>query len=303
MLGYADAVLAQWVGPNSDSADALILHAAVLQSRHDFSAALSELDRALRLRPDDPQAWLIRATVLRVLGRYEEASLACRNLSGRVSVAVDTLCEQGMRGLTGKLTSAYAALTDLPTHTMPAAERAWRDSELGEMAVRMGRDEAAERWFKDGLASAPEDFYIRAAYADLLLRQRRANDALVLLTGKENLEPLLLRIAIAQKQLHDPGLATSRARLNAVFAAEHQRGEGLHRREEARFLLDVEGEARAALIAATDNWQVQHETDDVLVFVQAANASGSPQAAAAALVFVRENGLEDARLRNQDERL
>ena len=54
-----------------------MLHASILQSRHSFEAALVELDEALRARPDDAQAWLTRATVLRVLGRYSEAASAC----------------------------------------------------------------------------------------------------------------------------------------------------------------------------------------------------------------------------------
>ena len=46
---------------------------------------------------------------------------------------------------------------------------AWRCSELGEMASYLGEDEAAERWFLQGLQIAPDDFYMRNALADLLL--------------------------------------------------------------------------------------------------------------------------------------
>jgi len=179
---------------------------------------------------------------------------------------------------------------------MPAEERAWRDSELGEMAVRLGQDDEAEHWFRDGLHSSPGDFYIRAAYADLLLRKGRAQEALTLLEGQDTLEPLLLRIAIAQKVLRHPGLQHSAARLAAAFAAEAQRGEGIHRREEARFLLEVQNEPRAALAAAQENWKVQHECDDVLVLVRAAQAAGVPQAAAPAAAFVREHGIQDVRI-------
>jgi predicted Zn-dependent protease len=179
---------------------------------------------------------------------------------------------------------------------MPAEERAWRDSELGEMAVRLGSDDQAEHWFQSGLRASPGDFYIRASYADLLLRNGRAREALALLKGQDTLEPLLLRIAIAQKILRDPGLQQSSTRLAAAFTAEAQRGEGIHRREEARFLLDVQNDARAALAAAQENWKVQHECDDVLVLMRAAHAAGAPQAAAIAEAFVREHGIQDVRI-------
>jgi hypothetical protein len=169
-------------------------------------------------------------------------------------------------------------------------------SELGEMAVRLGQDADAQRWFQQDLQLAPSDFYVRAAYADLLLRQGRAGEALTLLQGQESFEPLLLRIAIAQKQLHDPQLAQSRARLQAAFAAEMQRGEAVHRREQARFLLEIEQQPQLALAVAGENWTLQREPDDVLVFVNAARAANSPGAAAPALDFVRAQGLRDVRI-------
>jgi tetratricopeptide (TPR) repeat protein len=308
-LGYAEAVLTPWIGqttagavsglvPGSapTSADALVLYATVLQSRHEFLRALSVLEQARTLRPDDPQAWLTSATVLRVLGRYEQSLSACEQVAVRADPVVAELCKQGIRGLTGDLPSAYAAISQISSQGMPAEERAWRDSELGEMAVRLGKDDEAERWFRNGLLSSPGDFYIRASYADLLLRNGRAQEALALLKGQDTLEPLLLRIAIAQKVLRHPGLQQSSARLAAAFAAEAQRGEGIHRREEARFLLDVQNDARAALAAAQENWKVQHECDDVLVLMRAAHAAGVPQAAAPATAFVREHGMQDVRI-------
>jgi tetratricopeptide (TPR) repeat protein len=295
-LGYAEAVLEPWVGAAATSPDALVLYATVLQGRHDFLGALRILEQARALRPDDPQAWLTTATVLRVLGRYDEALLACERLAAHADRVVAELCTQGVRGLAGAPTSAYAVLSEINTQGMPAEERAWRDSELGEMAVRLGRDEEAERWFKSGLASSPDHFYIRAAYADLLLRQDRAQEALMLLKGRETLEPLLVRIAIAQRMLRDPGLGASSARLSATFAAEAQRGDGVHRREQARFLLDVRNDAQAALAAAQENWGIQRESDDILVLIRAARAAGAPQAAEPARAFVREHGIQDARI-------
>jgi len=295
-LGYAEAVLTPWVHQPPAVPDVLVLQATVQQSRHDFSAALATLDRSLAARRNDAQAWLIRATILRVLGRYDEAATACEQFAHWANPTLSTLCRQGLRGLNGSLASAYATLVQLSPQGLLDAEKAWLDSELGEMAVRLGRDAAAEHWFRQGLALVPTDFYVRAAYADLLLRQRRAPEALTLLQGQDSLEPLLLRIAIAQKMLRDPRVAHSSARLEAAFATEAQRGEAVHRREQARFLLEVEDRPKLALAAALENWKVQREPDDVLVFVKAARAVGNPGAAQPALDFVRTQGLSDVRM-------
>jgi tetratricopeptide (TPR) repeat protein len=295
-LGYAQAVLAPWVKQSPPVPDVLVLQATLLQSRHEFTASLATLDRALTARPNDPQALLIRATVLRVLGRYAEAGAACERFSGLVDPRLGALCVQSLRGLNGHLESAYSALTQVSTQGWLNSEKSWLYSELGEMAVRLGRDADAQQWFRLDLALVPADFYVRAAFADLLLRQGRPGEVLTLLRGQESFEPLLLRIAIAQRQLHDPGQAQSSARLQAAFAAELQRGEAVHRREQARFLLEVEDQPKRSLAAALDNWTVQHEPDDVLVLVNAARAAGNPAAAEPALEFVRALGLRDVRI-------
>ena len=295
-LGYAEAVLAPWVKQTPPNADVLVLQATLQQSRHEFSAALATLDRALAVRPEDAQALLTRATVLRVLGRYPEASAACEQFSHRVEPRLAALCIQGLRGLSGQLQSAYSSLTEISTQGWLNSEKTWLYSELGEMAVRLGRDGEAEKWFQQDLRLSPTDFYVRAAYADLMLRQRRPGEALALLRGQESFEPLLLRIAIAQKQLRDPALGQSSARLRAAFAAELQRGEAVHRREQARFLLEVLDQPKLSLAAALENWTVQHEPDDVLVLMHAASAAGNPDAAGPALNFVRAQGQSDVRV-------
>jgi tetratricopeptide (TPR) repeat protein len=295
-LGYAEAVLSRWRSQSPPDPAVLVLQATILQSRHSFEAALAELDEALRARPDDAQAWLTRATVLRVLGRYPEAGDACAQFARWADADVSLICEQSIQGLTGHLEAAYATLAAQSTQGMLDAERAWRGSELGEMAVRLGHDADAEHWFRDALAHSPNDFYVRAALADLLLRQRRSGEVLVLLKGQESIEPLLLRLAIAQKQQGNQELARSTELLQAAFVAEAERGEPVHGREQARFLLEVQDRPQEALTVALANWAVQREPDDALVLINAARAAGAPQRAAPALEFARTQGLRDVRI-------
>lgn len=206
------------------------------------------------------------------------------------------LCTQSVRAVSGHLREAYDVTRALSPQPLPGPARAWRYSLLGEMAVALGDDAAATHWFRECLAISPEDSYTRSAYADLLLRQAGPQEALQLLSGYESIEPVLLRIAIAQRALQQPGLGASRARLTEAFAVEEQRGEAVHRREQARFLLDVVDEPSAALNAARQNWQVQREPEDLLILLRAAHAAHDPAALAAAMQLAHAQGLEDARL-------
>jgi tetratricopeptide (TPR) repeat protein len=295
-LGYAEAILAPWMSRPDVAAQVMVLHATILQSRHLFNASLTELDRALAKNPTDAQAWLTRATVLRVLGRYAEATVSCQRLAASADAAITTLCVQGLQGLTGRLQTAYATIAALPLQALPPEARAWRDSELGEMAERLGDDKAAEHWLREGLSLAPDDFYMRAACADLLLRQGHAAATLQLLAGYESMEPMLLRIAIAQRMLHEASGSRAEALLSSAFSVEQQRGDAVHRREQARFLLDVSWQPAAALTAAQQNWQVQREPEDLLILMRAAQAAHVPQAAAPAREFLKQQKLQDVRL-------
>jgi len=295
-LGYAEATLEPWANQSPPLPAVLVLHATILQSRHAFEASLEELDRAVAAQPDNAQAWLTRATVLRVLGYYAEALSACDQLEGRADGLIMTLCRESLLGLTGHLDSAYTAVSALQSQQLPEAVRAWRYSELGEMAERLGRDSEAEHWFVEGLQYTQDDFYIRSAYADLLLRHGRDAEALQLLKDYRSMEPMLLRVAIAEKRTRDRQASSTDAFLSNAFAVEEQRGDAVHRREQARFLLDVEQQPERALLAAEANWRVQREPDDVLILLRSALAAHRPDRAAPALKFLRQARLEDVRL-------
>jgi hypothetical protein len=291
-LGYADAVLAPWVAHDPPVPEALVLRATVQQSRHEFSAALDTLALVLRARPGEPQALLTEAVILRVQARYPESSAACERFAAHVNSDLGAVCVQSVRALNGSLPAAYATLSALSTQGWLPAERSWLYGELGEMAMRLGRGADAASWFERDLALAPDDTYVRGAYADLLLAQHRPAQVLELLRGRESIESLLLRQAIAQRALGDPGLEQSRARLASAFEVELERGEAVHRREQARFLLEIQQQPAAALAVAQVNWRTQREPQDAAVFVAAADAAGEPAAARDARALLIQAGLD-----------
>src|ERR1700689_5192309 len=93
-LGYAEGVLQPWLRHAPVPPAVMVLEATILQSRHAFGAALDQLDLALQAQPDNVQAWLTRATVLRVQGRYTEAMAGCVHLAAQADAAITDLCRQ-----------------------------------------------------------------------------------------------------------------------------------------------------------------------------------------------------------------
>ena len=110
------------------------------------------------------------------------------------------------------------------------------------------------------------------------------------------MEPMLLRVAIAEKRTGARQAAKTDSFLSNAFAVEEQRGDAVHRREQARFLLDIEQQPAQALAAAQENWRVQREPDDVLILLRAAAGHTSPRDRSSRTRIPRREKLEDARL-------
>jgi predicted Zn-dependent protease len=280
-LGQAQAALTPWWTATDPPSAALLLRATLKQSQHDFDGALGDLDRLIAREPAGGQALLTRATVLTVRGRYAEAQRDCRRLARLTAALVAASCSAGPAGLSGDGEDAYRALVQaLARGGGPAGLRAWALTLAAEIAARRGAVGAADAHFREAFELDPRDAYLRAAYADFLLDNDRPRDALPLLRDQTRNDALLLRLALAEQRLPDarPSFEAHRADLAARFDAARSRGDTLHQREEARFRLAIEGNARAALALARDNWKVQREPADLRILAEAARAANDAEA-------------------------
>lgn len=299
-LGYAQSLLAPWWQQAEPPSPVLLLRATLRQSRHEFASALADLDMLLRREPGNAQAWLTRATILRVQGRYAEARQACLRTLGLTDDFVTSLCAASVSGLAGSLRSSLESLESLEAASAlrPPELVAWYWAERTEMLERLGDIRGAEAAYVQALKQVPQDLGLRAAYADFLLDQRRPDEALHWArqnTADDAVDALRLRQVLAAQALGQPE-ARLREQMADGFAAARRRGEAPHLREEARYVLEVERDAPRALALAIENWATQREPWDARLLLAAAQAAGKPQAAQALRQWLKETGYEDARL-------
>jgi tetratricopeptide (TPR) repeat protein len=297
-LGHAQAALGAWWATEDAPVEVLVLRATIEQSLHDFEAALADLDRALAVAPGHVQALLTRAVVLGVRGQYDEALATCARLAGRATEVVTVVCETGITSVTGHANAALVRLSDALRRArrdepLSPDEEAWARASLGEYAVRAGQLDLADEHFRRALEIDPEDGYVRAALSDLLLDRGRPDEAIRLLEGRDANDTLLLRLAIAEKRAKNARAEADIEALAARFAASRLRGDVVHRREEARFALELRGEPRRALELARANWAVQKEPWDARVYLEAARGARARGEAATVLAWIAETHLED----------
>lgn len=284
-LGYAQAALGPWWHQPSPPTSVLVLRATIRQSNHDFDSAIADLNEVLRREPRNGQALLTRATVFTVQGKYTPAREDCGRLRGVVAPIYVIVCVASIDSLDGNARAGYESVRQAAA-ALPRADaggRAWAESLRGEIAHRLD-DRAAEEHFRTALAADPRDLYLVGAYADWLLDQKRPADVLPLVQKETRVDALLLRLALAQQALGRPDAAASVDNLRERFDASRLRGDVVHRREEARFQLHLNGDKVAALALARANWNVQREPADLRVLAEAAAATHD----AAALDTVRQ---------------
>jgi len=291
-------VLQPWWDMAEAPAEVGVLRAAVRQHRHAFSAALKDLDRVLTKDPRNGRAWLMRSTILTVIGRYPEARQSCLALLRLVDALVATACLGAVESLTGRARASYAAL-DEAIRSVPEADpatRLWALTLLGEIAARLGQFAQAERHFLEALGFGRRDVYVLAAYADYLLDQGRYAEVARLLRAETRVDGLLLRVALAEHAL-GLDIAERIVDLKARFEAGRVRGPSLHPGEEARFTLVLLQDPRRAVQLARANWSLQREPRDARILLEAALASGQSEAARPVLEMMERTRLQDLPLR------
>jgi hypothetical protein len=272
-LSYAEAALAPFWNEATPPAPALLLRATIRQARHEFDAALADLDRLVAIEPANPQAWLTRAAVLTVRARFDEARASCQHLQGLARPLVEAACTMPIDAITGHDAEARARLSGLGADpSLSRSERAWVRSLLGEAEMYGGHLAEAEDALRGALADEPGEAYTRGLLADVLLDEGRSAKVLALIAADETNEVLLLRRAIAARRTNAPDADPLAAQLAARDAALRARGDGTHRREEARRLLEVEHDPVGALTAARLNFAAQQEPWDVRVLFDSADA-------------------------------
>ena len=296
-FGQAQAALAPWWREPDPPAQALLLRATLKQSMHDFPGALADLDRLIAANPRDGQALLTRATVLTVQGRYADARADCARIARLTVPLVTIACDSAPASVSGEAAFAYRALTGaLAAPAADAGLTEWAQTLAGEIAQRRGDAVAGEAHFRAALALDPRDPYLLGAYADLLLDCNRPAEVVPLLKDYTRNDNLLLRLALAEARLPElrSSFAAHRSDLEDRFDAARRRGDTLHRREEARYVLEIAGNSGRALALARENWKVQRESADLRILLSAAKAAGDAAALQEAGEWVRAHRLEDA---------
>lgn len=293
-LGRAEAVLAPLATKSGASVTLRRMYAQALQHRHDFIAAETLLDSALRDAPHDDATRLLRASVRLVRGDFSGARADCAQLAaagGETATLGFTCLAEALAG-SGDFERARDLLATVPAdaRTMPLGTRAYLLATRAELRERNHDNAGAVADYREALTLAPQDDSIRAALADSLAGCGKTQEARQVLDVEKPSLALLVRSTALSDGARRTQLA---ARARAWLELEGARGDALHYREAAMLAL-VNSDFAGALAAARRNFEGQKELADVRVLARAARAARDQPALAALRQWLNETGYRDS---------
>jgi protein O-GlcNAc transferase len=203
----------------ADDPEALLNHANVLKSLNRLYAALAGFDRALALKPGWPQAENNRGTVLQALGRYDEALVAYDRVLAAAPDHVEALNNRGSVLQDLKRPGEALACYDHALRLAPAFAAAFNNR--GSALLELKRFGDALYCFDRALALRPGDAQVLSNRGNALQGLMRYDEALaaydqVLALKPDCAEALNNRgSALQQMKRHDEALASYDRALSA----------------------------------------------------------------------------------------
>ena len=252
----------------SPDSETLITASFVAQSRHEFEYAVKLITKALTIKDNNDEGWLLLASIQLVVGEAEAAAMACRQLRNVPPVVLLT-CKARVALATGNHQMAYVRLSGIlnvaDSQRLSPDVLAWSYSVAGDLAVAAGESQQAVGLYQHSLRLA-ERTQVRAALVDVLLSDAEYEIAWQALNDGSPALPLLVQRLIVAKHLgriHE--LQQMLSKMQQEFQVWIANEDWLHAREMTRFFIDVVDRPTLARRLALINISLQQEPEDLLL--------------------------------------
>lgn len=280
LYGLAQATLKPLVDAKTENVQVWLAWAQVLQHQHAFDEALVALDNVLIRDPKNVSANLLAARIYLIQDNATKARQMCLALLGNSDLLTTSACVLEVTShQSNQLDESYEQLVKLVNREgLPDDQRgSWILQILADMALRLGKNKAAEDWLAMRLQNASVNYL--AQWADTQFAQGRPQNVIDYLVPLVNVAPeiddlLLLQLALAEKTIMQasPQISNEKqwfAKLAERIQLREQRQDNQHANEIARYYLDIDPQPQKALYWAQIHWQHSRESNDKKLLARA----------------------------------
>jgi len=307
--GYAEAALKPWWETEKSPIIVKLMKATLLQQRHDFAEAISELDDVINADSRNRIAIKMRAQIALVQGRFKVAEQDCRSLLLVDSALSSIDCLAQVQGMTGQAKVSFERLTKLINNK----NLYFSDNEIEQatitlavLAHRLGYSDQAQQYYSQAIQQSPNNSYLLIQTVDFLLEQDNTTDAISLMTNssvsQNNIE-LQVSLMAAYDRTSPSKFNHQKVKLTNAFKDARARQERFPFKAYAKYLLVMQEQPESALDAAFINWKTQKSVDDTFLLLRAMEASEKWHLAGNVLAWIDKHGIEDIRISEMRQRL
>lgn len=296
--GSARAALAPWWEASELPAQAYFLRGLVKQGFHDFDGGLKDIKKAIDKDRAQAEFWSWRFALHLLLADINAARQDCDEIAKLFGQEEAEIYRAVLLYRTGQPAQAVARLqraVGAPRFKDPAAQD-WIGFHLGEALRVAGQTPLALATWDKHLKAQPQSHLLRLSLVELLNQSGRYAEAKKLIALDTATDALLMQAVIASRGLKDGEEARLARLLELRLQSQAQRGESLIERPKLIYLIAYGKDPAAGLALSIDNWKLQKEPPDALLFVQAALAVNQPRAAEPVIEWAKQTGYTDAEL-------
>jgi len=298
-LAYLNDYLDDAINVNPIS-DLTLLKANILQHDHQFGNAINLLNLIIKKDPVNPNARLMRASVLQAQAKYSQALNDCYSLIGSASHLITIACISQTKGIIKNTENSYTALlkTISINYKSDPGELSWAYDILAQLAMQQGDLVNAEKHMITGLKYSEKNMALLNSYADLLLNKNEYEKVLSILKTKNNDFTALLRLTIAETYKTTESDTPYRKQFLIKLNEMKLLSDTTHQREISAYYLYVENDINQAMKYAINNWAIQKELYDAELLLKCVLESKNILAAKDVFNWYENNTVSDIRIRS-----
>lgn len=300
--GSAKAAMAPWWSSTDLPAEALFVRGLIKQGFHEFKAGLQDINQAIALEPGRAEFWSWRFALHLLLAEMAAARQDAdemERLFGREEAEVYRAVWMYRSGQALPAVSRLKASLRLPRFK-DASSQDWLGFHLGEAHRVAGQTDAAVAVWSERLKANPQSHLLRLSLADVLNQQGRHAQAKTVATAKQNTTALtdarLMQALLASRGLKEADEKRLASQMEARLKSQALRQEDLIERPKLIYQITYGQDMAAGLALSVENWQLQKEPPDAVLFAQAALALGRAREAEPVVKWAEQTAYADPQL-------
>lgn len=302
-FGSAKAALTPWWQATDLPADGFFLRGLVKQGFHAFDAGLQDIQQAIAKAPRRAEFWSWRFALHLLLADMAAARQDTEEMARLFGPQEAQVYRAVLLYRTGQPQPAIGLLNTAirAAQFQDPSSQVWLGFHLGEAHRVAGQpDQALAVWGKQ-LQASPQSHLLRLSLSELLNQQGQYRQARAVATAahaatSSMTDALLMQALLASRGLKDADEARLASQMDARLKSQALRQEALIERPKLIYQIAYGQNLAAGLALSIENWRLQKEPPDAVLFAQAALALGQARAAEPVVLWAEKTGYTDPQL-------